>query len=286
MPSLDNGAWLEAEIAAFCAGPANTLGNAAGDRAFDAPLVGFSSGADPLYEAYKEHVGPDHWTPAEAFRLAFPGQPAAPRELTVISWILPHTEATRRSSRRRRAYPSEAWARARVFGEEFNAHLRRHVVEVLAAAGVPAVAPQLLPAWERKTSTRFTIVSTWSERHAAHAGGLGTFGLCDGLITPRGKAMRTASVVARMRIAATPRPYTGHRDYCLFFSHGLCGRCIPRCPAKALSLDGHDKRKCRAWIRGTCAAHVARRYHFKGYACGLCQTGVPCESRIPTPGDL
>lgn len=286
MPSINPGRWVEAAIAAFCAGAANTLQNPAGDRAFDPPLVGFSSGADPLYEAYKEHVGPDHWTPAEAFRLAFPGAPADPAELTVISWILPQTPATRAANRRRRAYPAEAWARARIYGEEFNVQLRRHVVARLAAAGIPAVAPQLLPAWDRKPSARFTIVSTWSERHAAHAGGLGTFGLCDGLITPKGKAMRTASVVARTRIAPTPRPYTGHRDYCLFFSHGACGRCIPRCPTGALSPQGHDKLRCRAHIKGACAAFIERRYRFKGYGCGLCQTGVPCESRIPSLDDL
>ena len=36
------------------------------------------------------------------------------------------------------------------------------------------------------------------ETHAAHAAGLGTFGLCDGLITPIGKAIRVGSVVAKM----------------------------------------------------------------------------------------
>jgi hypothetical protein len=44
----------------------------------------------------------------------------------------------------------------------------------------------------------------------AYAAGLGTFGLCDGLITARGKAMRTGSVVARLEIDASPRPYDDH----------------------------------------------------------------------------
>jgi hypothetical protein len=286
MPINDAGVWIKSVITAFCASPANSLQNAAGNPAFDSPLIGFSSGADPLYSAFKEHVGPDHWTPLEAFHLAFPREAAAAGELTVISWILPQTEATRVASRRRRAHPSEAWARARIFGEEFNVKLRRHVIEALAAAGVPSVAPSLLPQWGRQSSERFTIVSNWSERHAAHAAGLGTFGLCDGLITARGKAMRTASVVARIRVPATPRPYQGHQDYCLFYRHGVCGRCIRRCPAGALSRRGHDKRKCRAYIRGVTTAYVKRCYGFEGYGCGLCQTGVPCESRIPAIDDL
>ena len=286
MASIEHRAWIESVITSFCSSQANSLQNEAGDRAFDPPLVGFSSGADPLYAAYKQHVGPEHWTPAEAFRLAFPQETAVPDDLTVISWILPHTDGTKQASRRRRAHPSEAWARARIYGEQFNGDLRRHVVRVLAEAGVAAVAPQLLPAWDRKASERFTIVSTWSERHAAHAGGLGTFGLCDGLITPKGKAMRTASVVARIRIAATPRPYKGHRDYCLFYSHGVCGKCIQRCPVGALSSMGHDKLKCRTRIKVASATYVKRHYGFEGYGCGLCQTGVPCESRIPTIRDL
>ena len=277
---------MKSVVTEFCASAANSLQNRSCDPAFDLPLVGFSSGEDPLYAAYKVHVGPDHWTPLEAFRLAFPQERAEAGELTVISWILPQTAATRAASRRRRAYPSEAWARARVYGENFNAKLRHHVVEVLAAAGVAAVAPALLAQWGRQSSKQFTIVSNWSERHAAHAGGLGTFGLCDGLITARGKAMRTASIVARMQIPPTPRPYQGHQDYCLFYSRGVCGRCIRRCPAGALSPRGHDKRKCRAYIRTVTAAYVKRHYGFEGYGCGLCQTGVPCESKIPAIQDL
>lgn len=286
LPSNDPKAWVESVIRGFCAGKENNLQNEAGDPAFDAPLIGYSSGADPLYTAYKEFVGPDHWTPLEAFRLAFPMKAAKADELTVISWILPQTEATRKASRLRRTYPSEAWARARIYGEEFNVKLRRHVVDALSGAGIPSVAPPLLPQWGRQSSQRFTIVSNWSERHAAHAGGLGTFGLCDGLITARGKAMRTASIVALIKIPPTPRPYKGHRDYCLFFSSGVCGKCIQRCPAEALSTNGHDKLKCRAQIKTISASYVQRHYGFKGYGCGLCQTGVPCESKIPTVNDL
>ena len=66
----------------------------------------------------------------------------------------------------------------------------------------------------------YVFASLLSERHAAYAAGLGTFGLCDGLITPKGKAMRCGSVVARIQIAATPRPYEDHHAYCLFYAKG------------------------------------------------------------------
>jgi len=259
----------------------NTLQNQAQEKAFENPLVSFSRGDDPLYEAYKEFVGPYHWTPQEIFSHTFAGLSAKPGDLTVISWILPQSEATKADNRKEKIYPSERWARARIYGEEVNVKLRKHVVAALEKAGFKAVAPMLSPLWERKKSERFTIASTWSERHAAYTSGLGTFGLCDGLITPRGKAMRTGSVVTRVQIPHVPRPYADHHEYCPFFSNGTCGECISRCPVGAITEAGHDKMKCLQHIRQTAADYVESNYGFQGYGCGLCQTGVPCESEIP-----
>jgi epoxyqueuosine reductase QueG len=57
------------------------------------------------------------------------------------------------------------------------------------------------------THKHYGYASSWSERHAAHAAGLGTFGLCDGLITPKGKAMRAGSVVAKIQVEPSIRFY-------------------------------------------------------------------------------
>ena len=138
----------------------------------------------------KEDIGPFFLTPDEIFAKTFPSITVRPDELTVISWILPQAESTKRDHRKETAYPSERWARARKYGEEFNAKLRKQLVELLAEAGYEAVAPIDSPFWTQKMSERYGLSSTWSERHAAFASGLGTFGLCDGLITPVGKAMR------------------------------------------------------------------------------------------------
>ncbi len=245
-------------------------------------MLGFSSGADPIYESYKEHVGQFHFTPAEIFHLAFPTTPAAPDELTVISWVLPQRTKTRKDNRDQDFYPADRWVRTRYFGEDFNVALRKHVVEQLAILGVPAVAPQLSPHWQWETSPAYGFASRWSERHAAHAGGLGTFGLCDGLITAKGKAHRAGSVVAGVAITPTLRPYQNHRAYCLYFYDGSCMACAKRCPVGAVTESGHDKVKCWDHAGGTCARYVEERFGIKGYGCGLCQTGVPCESRIPS----
>ncbi|MGC1402307.1 MAG: epoxyqueuosine reductase [Thermodesulfobacteriota bacterium] len=276
------GNWIISLIEDFIErSPENTLQNQAQEKAFENPLVGFSKGDDPLYQTYKEVVGPYHWTPQEIFGLTFSESVIRPQELTVISWILPQTKISKADNRKEKIYPSERWARARIYGEEVNVKLRRLVVSALEEKGIQAIAPMLSPLWERKESERFVLASTWSERHAAYAAGLGTFGLCDGLITPRGKAIRCGAVVANLSIPPTPRTYAHHKAHCLYYTKGVCGKCIERCPVGALSKAGHDKIKCHAHIRKTAAAYVKEHYGFEGFGCGLCQTGVPCESRIP-----
>jgi epoxyqueuosine reductase len=256
------------------------------EKAWNEPLVGFSNGADTIWDDYKEHVGPFHLSPMDIFTNAFPAVSASPEELTVISWILPQTDATKKDNRKETAWPSERWARTRIFGEEIQNKLRKHVVAELTALGIEAVASMHSPLWSRQTSEKFGFASTWSERHAAYASGLGTFGLCDGLITPVGKAMRTGSVIAKVDIDPTQRPYTDHQEYCLFFSKGICGKCIPRCPVDALSENGHDKIVCRAYLKPKTEEYVKENYKFEGYGCGLCQTKVPCESKIPLAKDV
>ncbi|RPJ08993.1 MAG: epoxyqueuosine reductase [Deltaproteobacteria bacterium] len=273
--------WIKALVRDFIlTSPHNTMNTTTDEPAWDDALVGFASGGDQIWQQYKEYVGPFHWTPWEVFNQHCPGESAGAEELSVISWVLPQREAVRKANRRAKRYPSEEWARIRVYGEEFNAALRRHVVNSLKQVGHAAIAPMLVSNWTIVKSERFSYASSWSERHAAHAAGLGTFGLCDGLITARGKAMRVGSVVSKISITPTPRPYSNHRAYCLFFADGTCGKCIDRCPARAITKTGHDKEKCRQHLARS-REYVKKSYKFEGYGCGLCQVGVPCEAGIP-----
>jgi epoxyqueuosine reductase QueG len=273
--------WIEDLIRDFiAASPQNTMKNNTGEPAWDDVLVGFATGADPIWQHYKEYVGAFHWTPWEVFNQHCPQESAGAEELTVISWVLPQRKLVRQANRKTKKYPSEEWARIRIYGEEFNAALRRHVAKSLTQVGHAAIAPMLVSNWTIVNSKRFSYASSWSERHAAHAAGLGTFGLCDGLITAKGKAMRVGSVVARISIEATPRPYSDHRAYCLFFDNGTCGKCIDRCPVRAITEAGHDKEKCRQHLARS-REYVKKTYKFEGYGCGLCQVAVPCESIIP-----
>jgi epoxyqueuosine reductase QueG len=245
---------------------------------FDEPLVGFAAADDQLFVDYKTIIGDFHQTPQEVMTstLAAEGQAA-----TVISWILPITKQTRVSNRPEGQFPSRAWAQTRFFGEQFNAALRRHLVAWLAERGWLGVAPQLATSWKEYSDTPVGVASTWSERHAAYAAGLGTFSLNDALITPKGIAHRCGSVITNLQLTPSERLYPNHRHNCLYYRDGSCGLCIARCPAGALSCDGHDKIKCRQYVYTTVIEAVSDRFGTAQTGCGLCQTKVPCEAGIP-----
>jgi hypothetical protein len=276
--------FLQEKTAEFMRSPANDMELPAPEPLFGAPLLGVATGDDPLWLRYQEeYIGAFHWTPLQAFQHAFPdAHDALAGEFFVFAWILPQTAATKRDNRRETTYPAERWARSRILGEsKVNEGLRIFLTAELAKKGVQAVAPQLLPQWDKRTSERYGFASTWSERHAAYAAGLGTFGLCDGLITPVGKAVRVGSLVIRHALPVRVRPYTHHREYCLFFQDGSCMACAKRCPADSVRAEGRDKPPCRRHVQECCAPYVERTWNLTGYGCGLCQTGGPCESGIP-----
>ncbi len=92
-----------------------------------------------------------------------------------------------------------------------------------------------------------------------------------GLISAKGVAGRYASLIVSEKIEPDERPYTGVYDYCI-----MCGTCISRCPAGAISLEGGKNQiKCKEWMDLMKARWSPR------YGCGKCQVGIPCESRIP-----
>lgn len=274
--------WIENTIRDFLENPEyNTLDLDPHEPAWGEPLVGFSRGDDPLYGQFKEDIGAFYLTPGEIYNRIFPERPVRPEFLTVISWVLPQTEATKSDARKEFWYPPERWARSRHHGEDCNVRLHVHVVETLQRGGFRAVAPSRSPLWGMEKSERYGESSTWSERHAAYVAGLGTFGLCDGLITPVGKAVRLGSVIARISIPPRKRPYTDPHAYCLFYSKGICGACMNRCPVGAITIKGHDKEKCRAYIANASLPYCFSQFKLAANACGLCQTKVPCESGIP-----
>ncbi len=252
-----------------------------GDRPyFEGPLVGFAAADDPLFIELKKIIGPFHLTPAEIMQNCYGPQGDA---RTVICWILPVSAATRESNRKEIRFPSKEWALTRAYGESFNNLLRMRLVEMLRFVGAQAVAPLLSGMWRPVKDPKVGMASTWSERHAAYVAGLGTFSLSDGFITEKGIAHRCGSIVTDVAIPPTKRNYADPWSNCLYFQDGRCGVCMRRCPVGAISPQGHDKDRCQAYVYGELRSAVGELYGVMETGCGLCQTKVPCESRIPDP---
>jgi len=257
---------------------------------WDEPLVGFASGTDPLFFEYKTIIGSFHLTPREIISAALKERRRGLlfteiEQISVISWVLPALEDTRKSNRQETQFPSKLWAYTRDFGEACNGALKRHVVGFLEDLRHVAVAPTLSPSFRYTRDENVGWASPWSERHAAYACGLGTFSLNDGFITPKGMAVRIGSVVTLLKLTPSEKKYRHYKENCLLFRNEKCGKCIPRCPAGAITEKGHDKDKCQQYINSDPLKTKRLEYGLQTPppSCGLCQTGVPCEYAIPRP---
>ena len=245
-------------------------------------LVGYVSGSDPIFTRYKEIIGSFHLTPVEAFsKFCEKNNISSTFEnLTVVAFILPISEKTKQENfEYSKKMPSERWAHTRLFGEQSNQQLQKYLVKELKLIGLNAVAPitedylfEVYPIHENGI-----WASTWSHRHMLFASGLGSFGLSDGFINPRGKAMRCGSIIVdyKLQFKDINRP-TNPYEYCT-----KCGDCIKRCPAGAISFETrHDKTKCQAHVTST-VPYIKQNYGIDIYGCGLCQVSVSCSSSIP-----
>jgi epoxyqueuosine reductase len=268
--TLITGETLRATLEEFLAThPLNRLES--GGRIYDAPLVGIASAHDPYFV---EFTNPG--VIGDVFRVPSDWLDGAS---SVVSFFLPFTEAVRESNRTP-GLPSLEWLEARFRGEDANNDAKRFLVSLIQAEGYRAVAPTLDGRFVQTEDFR----SSWSERHVAFVAGLGTFGLSRGLITSKGMAGRFGSVVTDLEIAPTPRPYTDPFEYCLFLSgKAPCTVCVERCPVQAITNKGKDHPPCSGYLRrADLVQEVETRFGRRHMACGKCQTGVPCESGIPT----
>lgn len=266
--------------------PAGRLASRESYVIYEEPLVRFADGDDAIFTEYKDIIAPVHLTPREALALAYDKKPQElPARISVISWILPITRETRRSNYAETSGPSRLWALTRWHGEVFNDKLRQYVADTLAGAGYLAVAPFLQPYFKGFENEK-GMYSNWSERHVAYAAGQGTFSLSDGFITERGIAHRCGSVVTDLVLPVDARTASGPYANCLTKRGLECGKCIQRCPAGAITMEGHDKIKCGDYMLGL--GYNPRKFKREGFdderdvaGCGLCQTNVPCEYLNP-----
>lgn len=294
----DTYAWLSRAIRRLVAeAPENRLGDFDNQAIFDPPLVGVADGDEPLFARFREVVSATHILPRALLEEAG----VRLSRVRVVVWVLPFTEPVRESNRGRR-WPSRLYSLARNNGGALNHLLRQRVVDLLNRRGHAAVAPVLTRHYDAFRSPQHVFSSTWSERHAAFAAGLGQFGLNRALITPLGSFVRIGSVVTDLEVAPTPRPCGDHRAPCLASGGEECGRCVDHCPVGAISASGMDKSLCygmRNAVREKFMDAYAERMHMlrapvvKGgkrgpnysLGCALCLCGVPCEAGYPFGGE-
>ncbi len=253
---------------------------------WDAPLVGIAAGDDPYFDFLKKHIGQFHWTPLEMFQLKYGKvkgeRKAHPKDLRVVSMVFPQVKQTREAQRKATTCPSREWIVSRGEWEPLIGKFSRRLVEALEEDGIRAVSTDLQPEFSWEISPNLGKASTWSHRHGAFAAGLGTFGLSEGLITERGKALRITTMVVEAPLEVTPRPYIKHNEWCLYFQDGSCGACIKRCPIHAITKDGHDKQACGAYedeLQELQQEDIDTSNYIFG--CGLCQVAIPCENQKP-----
>jgi len=274
-----------------------------GGRIFSSPLIGVAAGDDPIFLKFKEVVGPEHFTPLEMWDEC--GQEELPaNQLRIVSIVFPYVKKIRDESKNiiqlpRVTLPAEIYSIGRNYANEFKAYILKQCIKFFQEKGFMAAAGMLSEAFT--IIVKGTFYSTWSERHAAFATGLGTFSLHEGFITEVGCNVRLASVITNAPLELTPRKYTDPYSNCLYFTKGTCKTCIVKCPANAITENGHDKTKCYNYgqkiarkmkIRlGSLPKPHSRRVNGKlrppsyPVGCAFCQFGVPCMDKNPTSNE-
>ena len=254
-----------------CGGNVVTLPNGEKLAIYEEPLIGIGSADDELFHSYKdpEVIGAMFWEPKEWL----------PDARSVIAFFFPFTEAVRKSNLRDAAAPSVQWLYGRIEGQQHINKCMDSVKGWLEEQGIRVCVPssdERFAVQRRSVGSEegpdFRADSRWSERHAAYVCGLGTFGLSRGLITRQGIAGRFGSIIVDAELTPDERLYDGVYDYCT-----KCGACAKRCPVGAITVEhGKNNVRCSRYLDETHERYAPR------YGCGKCQTGVPCEHRLPS----
>jgi epoxyqueuosine reductase QueG len=251
-----------------------------GKSGYEQPLFGFASINDPIFVEYKSIIDERHLTPIQAFENKFGLRLS---DGTVISIVLPLNEAVIKSNRKENMLPSVKWTLARTFIDDvFYKKIILFLIKTLNDLGYKAVSPYSERDFKVFPETNMT--STWSERHIAYAAGLGTFSINEAMITEKGIAVKFISVVTDLIINPSVRTAKNYKANCLFYATGKCGVCMKRCPALAITEQGHNKLKCYQYCYGRESKKLAvsrGAYENNGSGCGLCLTNVPCERKNP-----
>ncbi len=270
-----------------------------GDMIFSSPLIGVAQGDDPIFQKYKEIIGPEHLSPLDLW-VSEENENLPASNLRIISIIFPFSDKIRKESKNIRKFsqvtlPAEIYCVGRNYANAFMKDICEQIIKYFKRKNFIAIAAMLSESFSIIMKGKF--YSTWSERHIAFATGLGTFSLHEGLITKIGCNVRLASVVTNAPLEITPRKNENPYANCLYYSKGTCRKCETRCPANAIDENGHNKIKCNEYGKrierkminriGSILKPHNRRINWKlrpasyPVGCAFCQFEVPCMDRNP-----
>ena len=274
------------------ASPANRLPDFNNEPAIAEPIIGFADGNDPIFREYKkkEIIGDYHLMPEEALSVYLEKQQKKaldrkPSAVSVISVAFTPSRETRLSNLPDAPMASTRWSQS--YGTAFGlmSETMSYVVSLLEAAGFRAVAPVCTRPLSIKISPEGLPYSEWSEKHAAYAAGLGTFGLNTGIITAAGLPMQIGSVITDLALEPGPRTHDNYRAHCLHYRDDSCELCAQRCPSGAVNTASFDGKKCMVYTHDE-LPKIDRELHGESKPgshpmCALCQIKLPCEAGFP-----
>jgi len=262
-------------------------------KIFSDPIFGVSNGDDAIFHKFKEVVGLNHLTPLEMWEAnGFTGKA---KNIRIVSIIFPYSNSIRKASKNADKIPADEYCIGRNQADRFMDVVLKDVIKFFHKKGFIATSGMLSDTFNVKTGRK--IYSNWSERHIAFAAGLGTFSLHEGLITEVGCNVRITSVLTNAPMIITKRDSDEPYGNCLYYSKGTCKKCIERCPANAITEEGHDKFKCAEYGRYVRESIIERLKpyiqpkwtRFNGVlrkrqppvGCAFCQFDIPCMDKNP-----
>lgn len=226
------------------------------------PIVGFADAYSPYIQNLPELISSSHGLPQDIMEDA----------ASVIAYFVPFTRALAKSNNNGGEYASQQWADAYEQTNAMFGRLNLYIIDRLSEYGYRGA---MHPA--AGTFDHDKLISDWSFRHFAYAAGLGTFGINNMLITPKGCCGRYNTIVTNLDVAAD-KPM--ERELCLYKANGSCGICMKNCPTQAISEDGYDRHKCYEILCKNAEIYRVEDNSYEGSngseVCGKCVTGSPC----------
>lgn len=216
------------------------------------PIVKFGNATSIDFEKLREVVHPEHFMPDEVLEGA----------KIVIAYFIPYSEKIA-CSNMNGELNSKEWAMTYEKTKKLVVKLENELVKLVREKGYQA---QIID--EAKALDKKLLKSRWSQRHIAKNCGLGTFGINNMLITDKGCCGRIGSIVTNLDVF--PDSPIGV-EYCLKKRNGTCGKCIERCPAKALVNVENRVLLCKQ------QCDKNRQVYNNINTCGKCVVGVPCS---------